>query len=112
MPTAFQIFVKIIPLARIIFAPLVPNLCSLDKYHHTLKAFSSRICHNSVSSGISYKIETFPMPKCQEVGMGQVGELRGRSPPPKNSQSPPSALEYLKIAMHCQHSRNFLVSKM
>ena len=32
----------------------------------------------------------------------------GRSPP-KNPLSPPSALEFLKISVHCRHFRNLLV---
>ena len=40
--------------------------------------------------------------------MARPGVLGGQEPP-KNSLSPPSALEFLKIFVHCRHSRNLLV---
>ena len=42
------------------------------------------------------------------TGMARPGVLGGQEPP-KNSLSPPSALEFLKIFVHCRHSRNLLV---
>ena len=42
------------------------------------------------------------------AGMARSGVLVGQEPP-KNSLSPPSALEFLKISVHCRHSRNLLV---
>ena len=41
-------------------------------------------------------------------GMARPGVLGGQEPP-KNSLSPPSAFEFLKIFVHCRHSRNLLV---
>ena len=48
---------------------------------------------------------------CFLAGMARPGVLGGggRSPPPKIHWAPPSALEFLKIFVHCRHCRNLLV---
>ena len=51
-----------------------------------------------------------------EVNMQHVGRdgatggaWGGQEPPKKFTEPPPSALEFLKISVHCRHSRNLLV---
>ena len=41
--------------------------------------------------------------------MARPGVLGGQEPRQKFTEPPPSALEFLKIFVHCRHSRNLLV---
>ena len=44
------------------------------------------------------------------AGMARPGVLGGQEPPKKFTEPPPpSALEFLKISVHCRHLRNLLV---
>ena len=43
------------------------------------------------------------------AGMARPGVLGGQEPPQKSTDPPPSALEFLKISVHCRHFRNLLV---
>ena len=49
-----------------------------------------------------------PIFSYRTAGMARPGLLGGQEPP-KNSLSPPSALDVLKISEHCGHFRNLLV---